>query len=116
MALPSALKHTHVRNYFHTLSRFLLGDVLCLSWSRLGVVGFGLHGVGTLRDETLPPAGGGEGGATLQAQRKRAGQTKGRDLRSLVRHRLSRQLVDLSAVFKHGQHEERLVVWKRWSC
>lgn len=83
-------------------------DVLGLSRRWLVFVGLCLHGVGTLCDQTLPPVGQ---EVTLHPQHKlTAWWSRRQDLHSLVRHRLSRQLVDLSPVFRHGQHEERLVV------
>lgn len=33
-------------------------------------------------------------------------------LLSLIGHLLGHQLVDLSAILRHGQHEEGLVVWR----
>lgn len=84
-------------------------DVLGLSRRWLVFVGFCLHGVGTLCDQTLPPVGQ---EVTLHTQHKLTAcwLLRRQDLRSLIRHRLSRQLVDLSTIFRHGQHEERLVV------
>lgn len=78
-----------------------LVDSLGLSWRCVTVVRFGLHGLSSLCDQTLPP------GYTevIQQDETREKQTGNaavfvvQDSRSLIGHCLSHQLVDLSPVF-----------------
>lgn len=88
---------------------------LWLNLRCVAAVRFGLHGFSTLCDETLPSVGTETQRLDVTRGRANVEQSVGffcvADLLSLIRHLLGHQFVDLGTIFRHRQHEERLVVY-----